>query len=133
MQAGRIECALPIRRVEAKEAQDAQVVFRNALRRFADEAHAPRCDVGEPADVVVHETVARDRERVDGKVAALGVRLPITAERNLGLAAKGFNVLAQRCDFIWAGFDHDGDGAVLDAGRHRLEARSFHPTDHRFG
>ena len=61
--------------VKAEEAQDAQIVFRDALARIADEAHAARGEIGEPADIVVDRAVARRRQRVDGEVAPLGVRL----------------------------------------------------------
>ena len=55
----RVERALAIGGMEAEEAQDAQVVFRDARGGVADEAHAPRLDVGEPADIVVDRAVAR--------------------------------------------------------------------------
>ena len=51
--------ALAIGGVEAEEAQDAQIVLGDARCRLADEAHAPRRDVVEPADVVVDRAVAR--------------------------------------------------------------------------
>ena len=108
--------------VKAEEAQDAQVIFRDALCRIADEAHAPRRQIVEPADVIVDRAVARGRQRVDGEIAPLGVDLPVAAEGDLGVAAVGFDVLAQRGHLERMLLDDDGDGAVLDAGRHRLEA-----------
>ena len=81
-------------------------------------------EIGKPADIVVHRAVARDRQRIDGEVAPLGVRLPVAAERDLGVAAEGLDVLAQRRDLERRAVDHHRDGAVLDAGRHRLEARA---------
>ena len=89
----------------------------------ADEAHAPRLEIGKPADVVVHRAVGGGRERVDGEVAPLGVGAPVAAEAHVGVAAEGLDVLAQRRHLERPAVDHDGDGAVLDAGRHRLEAR----------
>ena len=88
----------------------------------ADEAHAPRLEIGKPADIVVHGAVARDRQRIDGEVAPLRIRLPVAAERDLGLAAEGLDILAQRRHFERPAVDHHRDRAVLDAGRHRLEA-----------
>ena len=49
--------AFAIGGMEAEEAQDAQVVLGDALLRLADEAHAPRGDVGKPADIVVDGAV----------------------------------------------------------------------------
>ena len=49
-------------------------------------------------------------------------RLPVAAERDLGLAAEGLDVLAQRRHLERTAVDHRRDGAVLDAGRHRLVA-----------
>ncbi len=53
----RIGRALPVRRVKAEEAQDAQIVLGDALPRIADEAHAARAQIGEPADIVMHRAV----------------------------------------------------------------------------
>ena len=116
--------------VEAEEAQDAQVVFGDALMRIADEAHAPRRQIGQPADIIVDRAVARHRQRVDGEIAPLGVRLPVAAEGDLGVAAIGLHVLAQRGDLERMLVDDHGDGAVLDAGRHRLEAGGLHAAHH---
>ena len=55
-----------------------------------------RLQIGEPADIVVDGAVARRRERVDGEVAPLGVGAPVAAEGDLGVAAVGLDVLAQR-------------------------------------
>ena len=61
-------------------------------------------------------------KRVDGEIAPLGVGLPVAAERDLGVAAVGFDVPAQRRDFERMLVDDGSDGAVLDSRRHRLEA-----------
>ncbi len=109
--------------MKPEEAQDAQIVFFDALPRLADETHTARGNVGEPADIVVHRSVRRDGERIDGEVAPLGVGLPVAAEHHTRLAAERFHVLAQGGDFHRALTDHGGDGAVLDAGRNCLAAR----------
>ena len=57
-------------------------------------------------------------------------RLPVAAEAHLGVAAEGLDVLAQRRHLERPAVDHHGDGAVLDAGRHRLEARGLGAPDH---
>ncbi len=103
------------------------------LPAIADEAHAPRFEIGKPADVVVHHAVGADRQRIHGEVAPLGVRPPVAAEAHLGVAAEGLDVLAQRRHLERPAVDHHGDGAVLDAGRHRLEARRGGAAHHLFG
>ena len=59
MHAGRIRGAFAEMRMKAEEAQDAQIILRDPLSRIADEAHAPRRDVGEAADIIVHHAVWR--------------------------------------------------------------------------
>ena len=83
-------------------------------------------EVVEPAGIVVDRAIARRRQRIDGEIAPFGVGLPVAAEFDLGMAAIGFDVLAQRRDLERMLVDHDGHRAVLDAGRHGLEARRRH-------
>jgi hypothetical protein len=116
--------------VEAEEPQDAQIVFGDARRRVPDEAHAPRLDVGKPTRIVVDGSVAGERQRVHGEVAALGVARPVAAEGHGGMAPERLDVFAQGCDFERPPGGDDGHGAVLDAGGHRLEARRLDPADH---
>ena len=108
--------------VEAEEAQDAQVIFLDALLGIADEAHAARGQIGEPADIIVDRAVGARGERIDGEVAPLGVGAPVAAEGDLGVAAIGLDVLPQRGHLERLAVDDDRDRAVLDAGGHRLEA-----------
>ena len=98
--------------------------------RLADEAHAPRRQIVEPADIIVDRAIARRRQRIDGEIAPLGVGLPVAAEGDLGVAAIGFHVAAQRRHLEGMVVDDDGDGAMLDAGRHRLEAGGLHAPHH---
>ena len=44
--------------METEEPQDAQVVLGDPGRGVADEADAPRLQVGEPADIIVERAVA---------------------------------------------------------------------------
>ena len=46
----RVRRAVAIGGVEAEEAQNAQIILGDALGRLADEAHAPRFEIGKPAD-----------------------------------------------------------------------------------
>jgi len=102
--------------------QNAQVVFLDAQLGIANEAHPAHVEIGQPADVIMDRAVARGRQRVDGEISALGVGLPVAAKRDLGGTAIGLDILAQGRDFERMLVDDHGDGAVLDAGRHRLEA-----------
>ena len=122
-EAGLVRQSFRIFRMEAEEAQDAQVILADARRRVADEAHAPALEIGEAADMIVHGAVAAHRERVDGEVAAAGVGFEITPETDGGAAAVRLDVLAQGRHLERRALDHHRDGAVLDAGRHGLEAR----------
>src|SRR5665213_3628661 len=99
--------------VKPEEAQDSQIVFLDALPRHADEMHAPFGEIRKPADIIVDRAVARCRQRVDGKIAPLGVGLPVAAEGNLGVAAVGLDVAAQRGHFERMLVDDHGDGAVV--------------------
>ena len=54
MQPGCIGRAFAVPGMEAEEAQDAQIVLRDARRGVADEAHMAPLEIGKPADVVVH-------------------------------------------------------------------------------
>ena len=92
---GAIGLARAVGGMHAEEAQDAQIILGDALVGIADEAHASGCDIGKPADMVVHDAVGIDGKPVDGEVAPLRIANPVAAERNLGLAAKGLGVLAQ--------------------------------------
>ena len=98
--------------------------------RIADEAHAPCRDIVQPADVVVHDAGGVDRQTVDGEIAPLGVANPVAAERDLGLAAEGLGVLAQGGDLERLSIDHQRHGAVVDAGRHALDAGRLGAADH---
>ena len=111
--------------MKTKEAQDAQIIFRNPFRRLADESHAARGDVGDAADIVIDRAVRRHRQRVDGEIAARGVFRPIPAEYDLGLAAVSFDIAAQRRDLEWLAVNDDGNGAVFDAGRFRFQPGRF--------
>ena len=66
--------------------------------RIADEADAPRLEIGEPAGIVVDAALQVDRERVDGEIAPQRIEAEIAAERHLSVAAVGLDVLAKRRD-----------------------------------
>ena len=128
--AGRIGRARAEMRMKAEEAQDAQVVFLDPPPRLADEAHALRGNIGKAADIIVHLAVQPSRQRVDGEVAPLGVGLPVAPEYHARLASERLDIFAQRRDLDRMMIDDGRDGAVLDAGRHGLAARSLHAPHH---
>src|SRR5262249_57681066 len=110
------------RRVEAKETKDAQIVLGDALCRITYETHLAQAQIVETAGIIVNRPVACRRKRVDGEIASFGVRSPVAAELDLGVAAVGFDIFAQCGYFERLFVDDNGDCAVLDAGRHQLEA-----------
>src|SRR5262249_15933874 len=118
--------------MEAEKAQNAQIILGNAPGGIADKAHAAMREIVESAGIVEDGAVSSGRQRVDREIAPLGVSLPVAAELNLGMAAIGFDVLAQRSDFEGMLVDDDGDCAVLDAGRHILEPGGRYPFDYLF-
>ena len=70
----RIGRARAVGRVEAEEAQDAQIVLaRCALPASPMKRTRRAFEIGKPADIIVHRAVARGRQRVHGEVAPLGV------------------------------------------------------------
>ncbi len=107
---------------EAEEAQDAKIVLADALVRVADEADAARGEVVEPAERIMDLSVGAERERVDGEVAPARVGGKIAAERHLGVAPVGLDVLAQRRHLDRPAVDDDRHRAVGEAGRDDLES-----------
>ena len=107
--------------VETEKAQDAQIVLGDAFGRIADKTHAAVAEIVEPTGIIVDRAIARCRQRIDGEIAPFGVGLPVAPEFDLGMAAVGLDVLAQRRHLERMLVDNDRDGAVLDTGRDRLE------------
>ena len=94
----RIRFALRIRRREAEEAQDAQVVLADALVRVADEAHPPGVEICIAAERIVDGPLAVAVERVDGEVAPARVLGPVVREGHGGMPAEGLDVAPERRD-----------------------------------
>ena len=69
----------------------------------------------EPARVIMELAVGRQRQGVDGEVAALGVLLEIAAEADLGETAVGLDILAQRRHLEGRAGDDDRHRAMVDA------------------
>ena len=114
---GRIRRAGTEARVEAEEAQDAQIVFPDALRRGADEDDSLSQTVTVSICKVIYFPRLVAVERVHGEVAPLGVGLPVVRELHPGAAAIRLDVMAERGDFVGRVIGDHRDGAVVDAGR----------------
>ena len=100
-------------RLEAEEAQDAEMILGNPLEGIADEAHPPRRQIGDAAEIVGHR--ARDRvrgERVDGEVAACRILAPVVGIGDGGVPPVGRDVAAQRRHLHRAPVEDNPDGAV---------------------
>src|SRR4029453_19360358 len=87
-----IELPLAVIGVEAKEAQDAQVVLFDTRRRIADETHPAGKHIVIAAERIEQGPVARRIERIEGKVAPTRVLGPILGERNCRMAPEGLDV-----------------------------------------
>ena len=122
MQAFGVRIALAIEGMKAKESQDTQIVLGNAPGGIADEAHAPRLEIGQSADIVMRDAVGRERERVHGEIAPLRVARPVAPEADRRMPSERLDILAQRGDFERPPIDHHRHRAMVYPGRHRLEA-----------
>src|SRR4029077_8633053 len=131
--AGAIGFAGAIGGMNAEEAQDAQIILRDPLVWVSNETHASCGYIIQTADVVVHPPRSIDRQAVDGEVAPLRITLPVAPEGDLRLAAERLGVLAQGRDLERMRIDHQRHRAVLDAGRHALDAGCPGATDYLFG
>ena len=132
VEARRVEPAVAVAGRETEEAQDAQIVFADALARLADEADAAVGEIGEPADVIVHDPVGGQRQRVDGEVAPQRVVAEVAAERDLGVAAVGVDVAPQRRRLDRPSLDDHRHRAVGEAGRRDAEAGGARALHHDF-
>src|ERR1700730_287192 len=118
----RIELAFAEIGRKTEEAQDAQIVLRDAPGGLAYEAHFARRDVVEAASVIEQPSLARHGKRVHRKIAAQRIDLKIAAEKDIRMAAVGRDVLAQGCYFERPILGEHRDRAVRDAGRDGAQA-----------
>ena len=109
--------------VEAEEAQHAQAIFGDAGVGIADEAHTPRGEIAAAVERIVESTVEIGVERIEGEIAPAGIFQPIVGEGHGGAPSVGLDVTAQRRQFELRALDDRRHRAVLQAGRHALEAR----------
>ena len=130
-QTGRVRRAVAVVRLEAKEAQQAQIVLGDTLGRVADEAHASGPGIGDAVEIVGHLAVRGGEERVHGEVAAQRVLPPIVGEGDDRLAAVGFHVAPKGGDLEGALARDGRHRAVLEAGRHGLQPARLDGLQHR--
>ena len=104
------------------------MILGDPLQRVADEAHPPRREVLQAAEIVEHLAAHRiGGQRVDREVAAGGVFRPVVGEGHSGAAAVGRNVAAQGGDLDRLAGHHRRDRAVREPRRHGLDARGLQP------
>ena len=123
-------------RVEAEEAQDAQMILGDAPRRIADEADAPRRDVGEPSCIIMQRARRVERQSVDGEIAAQRVGGEIAPEPHDGVPPVRLDVLAQRRHFKRRALGDERHSAMRDAGgdgAQTLRRRARHDLGGRRG
>ena len=85
------------------------------------------------AEIIVDRAARRlGAERVDREIAPGSVLAPVVGIGDGGAAAVGRDVAAQRRDLDRLALDDRGDGAVGEAGRHRLDPRACQPRHHLF-
>ncbi len=111
--------------VEAKEPQDAQIVFADAILGIVDEAQASGPQVRQAAKRIDNRAIRPRVKRIHGEVATMGVFLDRFGKGNNGPAPVRLHILAETRDFEGIMTGHNGNGAVFIAGRHRLEPRRF--------
>ena len=120
--------------VEAEIAQDPQMILEDTLACITDKAHQPGVQVLESGKMIGHLERGRiGEERVDGEIASRGVFAPVIGKRDLGMAAVGGDITAQRGDLDRAARQHGGYRAMRKARRHRADARCLKPCHHVFG
>ena len=132
-EAVRVVVAVGVLRGEAEEPEDAQVVLADALAGIADEAHAARHEIVEPAERIVDRAGGVAIERVDREVAASRVLRPIVGEGDGGVAAVGLHVAAQGRHLEGVVIGDHRHGAVLQAGLDDGEASGAGEPHHVLG
>ena len=133
MQPRRVERTFANGRMEAKKAQDAQIILGDARRGIADKANFASFQVGLAAGVIVQTTVRRQRQRVDGEVSAQRVLFEIAAETHLRGAPIRLDILAQRRHLERLPLHDDRHCAMGDAGGDGLQPGVLRGLGDRFG
>ena len=129
----RIEAATPISGMEAKEAQDAEIVLFDSLGGIADEADAPGKSIDNATDRIMQGAVGIGIDGVHREVASPGIAGPIASKSDDGVPAVGFDVGPERRHLERSSGRDDRHGTMCDPGRHRLETGSRCPGGDHVG
>ena len=121
----RVGGAAPVLGLEAKEAEDTQVIFGDAVGGTADEPDALTLHIGVAAKRIVDGAVAIGIERVHREVAPPGIRLPIVGKGDLGLSPESLDVDPERRHLEGPTVGNNGDRPMVDAGRMHAQAGAF--------
>ncbi len=98
-----------------------------------DEADPVGAGIRQPAQRIDQRAVGLGIERVHGEVATAGVFLDRRREGDGSATAEGLDIAAEGGDLVRMAVHHQRDGAVVDAGRHRLDAGGPRQRDHPGG
>jgi hypothetical protein len=85
-------------RKKAEIAQHPEIVLRDPRVGVADEPHRAACNILQSADKIDDLALLPRIKRIDGEIPPLGVDLPVTAKIDLGSAAIGLGIMAERGD-----------------------------------
>ncbi len=107
------------------------MVLGDSGERIADEADAPRLQVGLASEIVDDvESQRIGEQRIDGEVAAGGVLAPVVGVGDGGAAAVGGDVASQGRHLDRLARHDGGDRAVGEPGRNRLDPGLAEPIHH---
>ena len=111
--------------VEAKEAQDAKIVFRDARGCIPDKAKTARQKVRQTAQRINQLAIRRCVKRIHCEITPRRVIFDAGGKRDGRVAAKGFDIKAECCHLMRDTVRHDSDGAMHNTCRHGFQPRSF--------
>ena len=120
-------------RLKAEEAQDAQFVFGDPLRRITDKPDPSRRQIGPAAGRIIQMAIAIGIDGIDGEIAPRRIQAPILREGDLGVTAKVFHIHAQGRDLKFLLSSKRRNGAVFQARRDNLDAVFFQKPHVVFG
>ena len=127
----RLELREP--REKAEIPQDAQIVLADAALGVFDEAHAAGHQIGHAAQRIDDRAAGIGIKRVHGEVAAPGILGEAVRKPHHSVTSIGLHIGAKGRDLVADTLRDQRDGAVVDAGGHRFQARRAGKADDPFG
>ena len=124
MQSGRIRRALAVARVEAKEAEQPQIILSQTRFGITDKTHQPKRQIFAPAEIIMQHAIRAKRHGIDGEIASRCIFAPIGGPSYFSVAAIGQHVTAQRRHFNRLMIPDRRDCAMCEAGLKNLAAGS---------